>query len=483
MNRIDYGAIFAISVALAACRGNVMLGESGTSSGCSGTSCVRVGDAGMAQAPDDASAFIDAQPMQADAVVDAQPMQVDAQPMQVDAQPAQADDGSCVVGSNAASGGYVDAGYYYGADSFWVDGGAYPELADAASQGTADAASGDASAGCGALSACCVTLTGTTQALCNTVSGTGDATNCGTALAQLESAGDCTGVTVLASQVQVPASRMVSDGTLLFWSTFEASPGLFAMPVGGGPITTLLSAETANASGGSFLAVDDVNVYVLEGDSLVRVPKNGAPATLVNEEGAMVVNATLLGGTAYWLETQFLAPQENQFELKSAPLLGGCVTTTASSVSLAPALDMIAVTSTTGFVGLEAAQLFDFPLAGVPASGPTQLSVGSGYPCGSITSDTDAIYCAEGTGSNFRIASDGSITTLGPADSTSYMVYDDTYVYWVDNTTVGTIMKAPKAGGGTATVIAQDTNPTAIAVDANSVYWSDTGGYIKSIAK
>jgi hypothetical protein len=44
-------------------------------------------------------------------------------------------------------------------------------------------------------------------------------------------------------------------------------------------------------------------------------------------------------------------------------------------------------------------------------------------------------------------------------------------------------MKAPKAGGGTATVIVSDTNPTAIAVDANSIYWSDAGGYIKSIPK
>jgi hypothetical protein len=50
-------------------------------------------------------------------------------------------------------------------------------------------------------------------------------------------------------------------------------------------------------------------------------------------------------------------------------------------------------------------------------------------------------------------------------------------------TTVGTIMKAPKTGGGTATVLARDTSPTAIAVDANNVYWGDMGGYIKSVPK
>ena len=67
--------------------------------------------------------------------------------------------------------------------------------------------------------------------------------------------------------------------------------------------------------------------------------------------------------------------------------------------------------------------------------------------------------------------------------SSSYIVFDDTYVYWADMTAVGTIMKAPKAGGGTATVIARDASPTAIAIDANSVYWSDLGGAIKSIPK
>jgi hypothetical protein len=281
--------------------------------------------------------------------------------------------------------------------------------------------------------------------------------------------------------VQVPASRIVSDGSLLFWSTFQTSPGLFAMPVAGGPITILLSAATGNSGGGSFLAVDDVNVYVLEGNSLVCIPKDGAPATLVNDEGAMVNSATSLAGTAYWLESQYNGPFA-QFAVKSSPLLGNSVTTIAGALPT-QGLDMIAVTSTTVFVGLEAAQVFDFPLTGLPAGGLTPITVGSGYPCGSMASDTGAIYCAEGTGSNFRIASDSTVTTLGPADGTAYMVSDDTYVYWVDNTTVGTIMKAPKSGGGTATVVARDTNPTAIAVDAKSIYWSDTGGYIKSIAK
>lgn len=66
--------------------------------------------------------------------------------------------------------------------------------------------------------------------------------------------------------------------------------------------------------------------------------------------------------------------------------------------------------------------------------------------------------------------------------SSSNIVFDGTYVYWADATNVGSIMKAPKAGG-TATVLAWDTTPTAIAVDASSVYWGDAEGYIKSTPK
>jgi hypothetical protein len=103
--------------------------------------------------------------------------------------------------------------------------------------------------------------------------------------------------------------------------------------------------------------------------------------------------------------------------------------------------------------------------------------------CYFVTADTDAMYCSQTTGSNYRIANDGTAAILGTAVSSSYIVFDDTNAYWADMATVGTIVEAPKAGGGSATVLARDTSPTAIAVDATSVYWSDADGYIKSIPK
>jgi hypothetical protein len=372
----------------------------------------------------------------------------------------------------------VDAGYFYGDGSFWVDGDAYPDLPDASEQGAPDAET-DAALGCGALAACCGTLSGATQTLCNTVVGAGNATSCSAELTQLQSGGYCSGSSILATQIQVPANRIVSDGSLLYWTTFDSSPGLMAMPVQGGTITTLLSAPTGNEQGGVFLAVDDVNVYVLEGYSLVRIPKNGAPSTLVNEAGATVLAATSLAGTAYWLENVGSNGSPHQpMVVKSAPLQGDAVSVVATFVPPTETLGAIGVTSGTAFVGMLGSGLFYFPLSG--ANGLTMANEGG---CGYLASDTDAIYCPQTTGSNVRITSADLSSALGQAVSSSFIVSDDTFAYWVDETTVGTIMKSPKTGGGSAVVIATDTNPTAIAVDANSVYWSDEGGFIKSIAK
>jgi len=389
--------------------------------------------------------------------------------------------------SYASGGGAVDAGYYYGDGSYWVDGGAYPP-SDSGGQGSADGATSsvDASSGCGALSACCGTLPPTSQSLCNTIAGLGDPTNCVTELEQLQAEGDCTGVSVLASQIQVPPNRLVSDGTLLFWTT-AATPGLLAMPVGGGPITVLLDGPISNQCGhSSFLAVDSVNLYLLQNDELVRIPKNGAAPTLVNESGAVVLGATTLGATAYWLEMAVgqsgCGGLDQTLVVRSGALLGGPISTIATFLSPSgPPASQIAVTSSTVFVNVASSWLSQVPPIYAPEAGAAAVPSGNGST--SVTSDTNAVYCSQTQGSNLRIAGDGTATALGPAVDSSYIVEDDTYVYWVDETNVGTIMMAPKTGGGTATVLTRDTNPTAIAVDATSVYWSDTGGNIESIPK
>jgi hypothetical protein len=408
------------------------------------------------------------------------------------------DAGAGLVDAGHLDGGgttvtYVDAGYYRGDGSFFVDGGAYPDARTTADSSNAmDAGGLDATPGCAPLAACCSSLQGGSQSVCSDIASQGNATNCSTELTQLQSLGNCTGVSVLASQVQVTPNFLVSDGTLLFWTT-KQSPGLLSMPVGGGAISVVLNGPISNSFGvvnganPSFLAVDDVNIYVLNDNSFVRIPKSGGAASLVNEPGASVIEATTLGTTAYWVEESTPGARfSSDVIVRSAPLLGGAISSLGGLTVSNPYFPVvIGVTGSTVFLGGPGmgspANLYWFSIAaGVPAAGPAATV----QACTFLASDTGAVFCSPGgTSRNVAVAGNGSTGFLGPADNSSYIVSDDTFAYWADMTTVGTIMKAPKTGGGTAVVLARDANPTAIAVDANSVYWGDADGYIKSVPK
>jgi hypothetical protein len=254
-----------------------------------------------------------------------------------------AEGGDAAHAEAGRSGGTVDAGYYFGDGSYFVDGGAYADVGGPLDAPTRDAQAGDATSGCGALSACCSSLTTASQSLCDAVAAQGNAANCSTELAELQGGGDCTGVAVLATEVQIPPNRLVSDGTLLFWTTTN-SPALLSMPVRGGAVRSLLTGPITNtvtvnnaAVDVEYLAVDGANVYVLDNGSLVRIPKDGGGATLVNEAGARVFSATSLGDTAYWVEVTGRNPIHQTTNIKSAPLSGGAVSLAATFT--APGLD------------------------------------------------------------------------------------------------------------------------------------------------
>jgi hypothetical protein len=284
------------------------------------------------------------------------------------------------------------------------------------------------------------------------------------------------GVMTVASEIQEPPWQMVSDGTTLFWLTDNAST-LSSMPVGGGAIKTVLPANV----GGGLLAVDDVNVYIVQHSAVYRVPKDGSTPSLVSESGVEIGSATTLGTRAYWFEV----PTFGHFVVKSAPLKGGPASMVAE-FETQPMSGGFAVTTSTIFFGATDG-LADVPI-GSDSDTPKAVAGFMGVQCQSLVSDTDAVYCDPFDGSVTRIATNGSTTALGMAVNETGtglggpLAIDDTYVYWVDYATVGTIMKAPKTGG-TATIIARDTSPIAIAVDATSVYWSDMAGQIKRLAK
>ena len=128
-----------------------------------------------------------------------------------------------------------------------------------------------------------------------------------------------------------------------------------------------------------------------------------------------------------------------------------------------------------------------FDLAvGVPDAGIPPQVPGFSQGCAQMLADSDAMYCAIAGGSGlYRLttAGDSTVTaTLLASDILGPMALDDTYVYWADDLSVGTIQRVPKAGGATE-IVARDPNPTAITVDAKAIYWADAQGNIMRLAK
>jgi hypothetical protein len=252
---------------------------------------------------------------------------------------------------------YVDAGLYRGDGSFFVDGGAYPD--EGTAHGGIDAGS----------------------------------------------------TSIVATGIRHPPNHLVSDGSTLFWTNFKESAGLLAIPVGGGPITRLLSGIV------QLVDVDDLNLYVIvatslgqmgtgevqifpmENASLLRIPKNGAAATRISG-GGEVWAATTLTGTVYWVESTATG-----VVIQSSPLQGGPVSpikelsrrTVLTDMDLMQGFTQIGVTETTVFLGGQGNFSAYFPLVGQgPSLAPPKGGkgwTGVWQSCESFTSDTAAVYC------------------------------------------------------------------------------------------
>jgi hypothetical protein len=296
--------------------------------------------------------------------------------------------------------------------------------------------------------------------------------------------------TIIASEIQPTPTNLVSDGTSVYWvSASGTGSPISSVPVLGGAIQTVVP---GNFPGG-FLAVDDVNVYYVDGTTggVDRAPKGGqgTPSAVTDEnDGGVLVGAmTVFGPTLYWTEVPPLSGVAGAFAttltVKSTPLLGGSISVVAVLGESPPPNGAVpGITGTTGFISTFAG-VQSFPLGGFLDGGMPPSVSGAAGQCEALLSDTDAVYCVTDT-SITRIANDGTVTTLGSSLNTlgSGAALDDTYVYWVDTATVGTIMRVPKTGG-TPVILARDTGPVAIAVDSTAVYWADEGGNIMRLAK
>ena len=154
-------------------------------------------------------------------------------------------------------------------------------------------------------------------------------TNCSTELTGFRVRASCTGVSVIASDVQISLHQLLSDGALLFWMV--PSPGVGALHHAGGgrghqdarhltdlQLVALSTMSMCTSSGGT--SVPD--------RLLIRIPKDGAAPSMVCEAGAYVYSRSRrwTPRRTGW-KCQAGVPSFTNFItallVKSAPLQGG----------------------------------------------------------------------------------------------------------------------------------------------------------------
>lgn len=271
----------------------------------------------------------------------------------------------------------------------------------------------------------------------------------------------------------ISAPVMIStDGTHLAWTAgggtgeVEGFGNLTRANLDGTSEATLVEA----AGGGPF-ATDGVDLYFANGFTIKRVPASGGRVERVLIGDAAVRDVALDGANVYWLE------EGPTLAIRRLPRAGGVAATLATG------------TAPGSVVRLDATHVYwlehEDAVHRVAKTGGTPETI-IPTTSGGITDfvvDGANVYYAEWDGKRIRKtpAGGGAATTLATpsqVDQTRRLTTDGTSLYWIDQLELN---KISVSGGTPTTLVRQLENlafpASGIAVDAQSVYWTEVAGF------
>jgi len=115
----------------------------------------------------------------------------------------------------------------------------------------------------------------------------------------------------------------------------------------------------------------------------------------------------------------------------------------------------------------------------VPIGGGPQTEIARGAAPRRIVVDAVNVYWIDGQEIMKAPKVGGAATELASTFVPKFIAVDETHVYWTDST--DTVSKVSLAGGEPTPIASGQKSPCGIVVDANSVYWTNTGndgGYL-----
>jgi hypothetical protein len=277
---------------------------------------------------------------------------------------------------------------------------------------------------------------------------------CGVSCAGTCRVGRC--ITTLASALQNPQDIAV-DAANVYW-TEGGSGKVMKVSTSGGTPSTVASNQSAVLS----LAIDSQNAYWTAGGGVFQAPlSGGAPVTLSTTPGFDVTT----DGTDV-----FFSSSAGVF---SVPIGGGTATflggkeDDTTNPPLAVDADYVYYKTTFSDTGAE--HLWQAPKAALGVS----LFLSSSY-CTDLLRTANYLFTAEGSLDRYTLPVQYGIVHTLLVTAAYALASDGAHVYF-SATSDGTISKIPVEGGSVDVLARQQTAPTAIAVDATSVYWLNSG--------
>lgn len=231
-------------------------------------------------------------------------------------------------------------------------------------------------------------------------------------------------------------NSLVGDASALYWMT--ASGEVRRVAKTGGALTTL--AKVPGVSGGDLrMAIDADALYVTTRHAVVRVPKAGGSSATLAETQRATQELAADDTHVYWFEERS-APNQPRY-LNRVAKTGGAVTTLYSQDSLDSTVRPVLDDASIYYVANYSNSINRQPKAG---GNPTRIAASEDTDIEALALDGDWVYFAT------------RYDSLG-CSGTAY----------------GAVRRVSKRGGRVEELTSGLKTPTALAVDATSVYWGD----------
>ena len=332
---------------------------------------------------------------------------------------------------------------------------------------------------CSAGACTCPTSTTACASICSNLQT--DGANCGTCGHSCQggtcSAGKCQPV-VIASGQNKPWS-IATDGTTLFWVN-QGNKTLIRYTLASGTSTVYPSSgNCTSATGGLAVAAGKVWWSSSNATCWVATPATGTPTEITSMWGG---TTTELNGVAASVNGGYLVNNSDNWLVSSSP----------SSTYRFQAVGKGVAADSAGVYWLEGQNLVKQHDASSLGTGtPGILSSGTTTSDG-ITTYNSLVYFTGASAIYSVPNTPGTPPTplVAGQVSPSGIAADASGVYWTNRNApqsgvpLGTVMRAPLAGGTAAPIASDQDDPHGIALDATTVYWTNSaGGQVMKVAK